>query len=583
VFPQETAEVLTFPATKSDKAEASIRVLQVEPGVWISAGDYNHGQGSMQGSSSPLTKDNTFASRDEAVAHAADQIIRRQTAITTDLSSMVTPGQKKAAQRMMDWATDLIGGVNRARQSDVSGNNPGIKPANTPTTPPIKRGAESAPAKRSRAKRLEAVTDPGQLPHNTIIYDQQGRKYVVTSGRHGRVGAQPWPNGMRPNFSGEATVHFATDDSARARYPDDRHDLVLTLYEQYNGNDHDGLATASATDPWGQPEATLTSQVANLDADSLTDLMTSIKAEGAKPKAKRATKKTGSTPRKSAKAKAPKAATRTQAQENARKALKDAGVNLTSAGENALTGLTKLFGGPGKLNSGLSFDEQSYAKAKPHFQAMLADFQAAGKSLRDFVRAMMEIFGSATEPYLLRFAADLRSEQDANGARRDLERDSGQSDGESGVGATDAAGANGSGRSTGPAGQGAGGAGLQPESGAGLSATGNPAQGESGNLALYPDDEPAGPESGATGRGDGGGAADIGRGGLPADAGGAGTAHRAAALEAKRAAQQAAQSIPVVPGDRENIDATLPYLQDGQREDVHKAELRFAYRAARRC
>lgn len=80
--------------------------------------------------------------------------------------------------------------------------------------------------------------------------------------------------------------------------------------------------------------------------------------------------------------------------------------------------------------AGLGFDEATYRAAKPHFKALLADFQASGKSLKDFVRAIMEIFGSTTKPYLLRFAADLRSEQDADAARTDLERDSGDADGE---------------------------------------------------------------------------------------------------------------------------------------------------------
>jgi hypothetical protein len=43
----------------------------------------------------------------------------------------------------------------------------------------------------------------------------------------------------------------------------------------------------------------------------------------------------------------------------------------------------------------------------------------------------------------------------------------------------------------------------------------------------------------------------------------------------KLAAQQAADSIPATMGDRANIDATLPYLMEGQREDVLFAEKRF--------
>jgi len=61
------------------------------------------------------------------------------------------------------------------------------------------------------------------------------------------------------------------------------------------------------------------------------------------------------------------------------------GVNLSNAGTEALKGLTELFGGKGKLSSGLSFDEQTYAKAKPHFQQMMRDFDAAGRDLKDLI------------------------------------------------------------------------------------------------------------------------------------------------------------------------------------------------------
>lgn len=45
---------------------------------------------------------------------------------------------------------------------------------------------------------------------------------------------------------------------------------------------------------------------------------------------------------------------------------------------------------------------------------------------------------------------------------------------------------------------------------------------------------------------------------------------------AKKQKQKAAEKIPVKPGDLANIKATLPYLLDGQQEDVFKAETRFA-------
>jgi hypothetical protein len=82
-----------------------------------------------------------------------------------------------------------------------------------------------------------------------------------------------------------------------------------------------------------------------------------------------------------------------------------------------------------------------------------------------------------------------------------------------------------------------------------------------------------------------GGAVDRGSGadrldGPPADRLGAEDAARSASdstsLEAKLAQQRAAAGIPVIPGDRANIDATLPLLYPEQRGDVAKVEARFA-------
>lgn len=88
---------------------------------------------------------------------------------------------------------------------------------------------------------------------------------------------------------------------------------------------------------------------------------------------------------------------------------KSLSVNLSSAGQNALTGLTKLFGTSGKVSSGLTFDEDTYKQAKPYFQALLRDFQAAGKDIRDLIRELLNMLGTGAKPYILRFAQDLRS------------------------------------------------------------------------------------------------------------------------------------------------------------------------------
>ena len=89
----------------------------------------------------------------------------------------------------------------------------------------------------------------------------------------------------------------------------------------------------------------------------------------------------------------------------------------TAAGLNAaIDGLGALFGGKGKLSSGLSFDEETYAKAKPLFQQAIVHFQAAGTDLKDAMRAIVRMvldkFGAdamnAMKPYVVRFMEDVR-------------------------------------------------------------------------------------------------------------------------------------------------------------------------------
>lgn len=87
---------------------------------------------------------------------------------------------------------------------------------------------------------------------------------------------------------------------------------------------------------------------------------------------------------------------------------KSLGYNVSSAGQNAIKGLTELFGGKGKLNSGLTFDPDTYAKAKPHFEAMWSDAKAAGRDLMEFAQIVTEQFGAGVRPYLRRFLIEKR-------------------------------------------------------------------------------------------------------------------------------------------------------------------------------
>lgn len=102
-----------------------------------------------------------------------------------------------------------------------------------------------------------------------------------------------------------------------------------------------------------------------------------------------------------------------------------AGQSLASAGKNtaeglssAIKGLGELFGGKGgRLNSGLSFDEETYAKAKPLFIQAVRNLKDAASDLREamrtIIRMVLDQFGVETadgmKPYVVRFVGDVQA------------------------------------------------------------------------------------------------------------------------------------------------------------------------------
>ncbi|RTL08766.1 MAG: hypothetical protein EKK62_05850, partial [Acidimicrobiia bacterium] len=186
----------------------------------------------------------------------------------------------------------------------------------------------------------------------------------------------------------------------------------------------------------------------------------------------------------------------------------------------------------------------------------------------------------------LQGAAELQEEPgDDAGSSPDLERhrrDAAAGDGVGARGVQD--GAAGDGGSAGPRVRGAEEAGSRSAGGSGVVDGETVDAGGAGHQWLSDRNEPAGPDDGAAGRGVSGRGDGTGDAGVPDDpAAGAAVAGAAAQAEsrpvdlnAKRAAQAAAQGVPVRAGDADNIRESLPFLLDGQRDDVLFAEERFA-------
>jgi hypothetical protein len=76
--------------------------------------------------------------------------------------------------------------------------------------------------------------------------------------------------------------------------------------------------------------------------------------------------------------------------------------------DEAFKGLYELFGGSALKSFPAGFDESSYQKAKPHFQAAFESFNESGKNLKEFFTFIIDNLGSGIKPYFMRFIQDLK-------------------------------------------------------------------------------------------------------------------------------------------------------------------------------
>jgi hypothetical protein len=101
---------------------------------------------------------------------------------------------------------------------------------------------------------------------------------------------------------------------------------------------------------------------------------------------------------------------------------KDAGKAAVDSADAAMAGLVQMFGGS-KVSSGLSFDPETYAKAKPLFQQAATKFAEFASDVTELVKRMVgemqRVYGltreglEAMRPYLRRFMEELRAEKKA--------------------------------------------------------------------------------------------------------------------------------------------------------------------------
>lgn len=105
-------------------------------------------------------------------------------------------------------------------------------------------------------------------------------------------------------------------------------------------------------------------------------------------------------------------------QRTAGQAAVSAATNTAKGLQDAIAGLGKLFGSNGsRLSMGISFDEDTYAKAKPLFAQAVAHFQDAGADIKEAMRAVVRMvldkFGPQVaenmKDYIVRFMEDVKA------------------------------------------------------------------------------------------------------------------------------------------------------------------------------
>ncbi len=89
----------------------------------------------------------------------------------------------------------------------------------------------------------------------------------------------------------------------------------------------------------------------------------------------------------------------------------DAAKAIKAALDEAAAGLDELFGGGTHMGSGPSFNEETYKKAKPHFDKAWENAKKGGGSILDFLKEIIKRWGEAVKPYLKRWRDDLAKGQ----------------------------------------------------------------------------------------------------------------------------------------------------------------------------
>jgi len=260
---------------------------------------------------------------------------------------------------------------------------------------------------------------------------------------------------------------------------------------------------------------------------------------------------------------------------------KSAAANTVKGLDNAINGLGALFGGRGTLRSGLTFDEDTYEQAKPYFIEAVKNLKNAGNDIKDVMRAIVKMvldrFGpdvtNNMKPYVVRFVNDYQEGKiNVSNTDDNLESDSANTNAQdsgnektvSDERTADGTGTGSTSRGTEGTEDGAGGNSSSPINPA---ATGR----KRSNKPVHSTEQPTISSELPPG------VTDSERGGNDSNAGIQAGLKASDAIKAlAQPGDKKATTSKVKTADAENIAATLPVLDSGQKSDVLFAEKRLA-------
>ena len=99
--------------------------------------------------------------------------------------------------------------------------------------------------------------------------------------------------------------------------------------------------------------------------------------------------------------------------------LKDVSDLGVKGADETMKGLYELFGGSTLKSFPAGFDSETYAKAKPHFEAAFKAFKEAGLGLKEFLAEMRKQLGDKVKPYLRYFIQEKMGVNEEPGTRNE--------------------------------------------------------------------------------------------------------------------------------------------------------------------